>query len=299
MFFQHIHQMMTEGVDLTLVIRKKEGQLTVSALPRSNNLKDEAQNHLVPLILTGTPAELDGGFLPTIGRPMQRAAGLVSNMAQFEQQANKAAANSKANKEQKDKLSKEDMQKREKYDKHMKKAEEQIAAKSYPEALTSLQQARLHATEQTTKTVDEKIAEMKALLAQGSLFDIPATPAPQPAVAQPQPVQAAPTPQPIAQPMQPRAPQMPQQQAMSQQQPYYGQQFQQQQQPIQQQWQQPMPGYPQQQQFASPQYAQGGIPSGAYPGGDYQPCSEDEYAQYPDFPANMQPIMSNVQPQTF
>ena len=43
MFFTAIHQMMTEGVDLTLVIRKANGQLTVSLLPKSNGLKDEAQ----------------------------------------------------------------------------------------------------------------------------------------------------------------------------------------------------------------------------------------------------------------
>ena len=53
MFFTAIHQMMTEGVDLTLVIRKANGQLTVSLLPKSNGLKDEAQNHLVPLTVSG------------------------------------------------------------------------------------------------------------------------------------------------------------------------------------------------------------------------------------------------------
>ena len=63
MFFTAIHQMMTEGVDLTLVIRKANGQLTVSLLPKSNGLKDEAQNHLVPLTVSGHPQELDR--LPT------------------------------------------------------------------------------------------------------------------------------------------------------------------------------------------------------------------------------------------
>lgn len=51
--------MMTESVDLTIVIRKTNGQLTVSTLPKSNGLKDEAQNHIVPLTVTGTPQELD------------------------------------------------------------------------------------------------------------------------------------------------------------------------------------------------------------------------------------------------
>mgnify|MGYP001521044957 CR=1 FL=1 len=44
MFFTAINQMMTEGVDLTLVIRKANGQMAVSVLPKSNGLKDEAQN---------------------------------------------------------------------------------------------------------------------------------------------------------------------------------------------------------------------------------------------------------------
>ena len=49
MFFTSISQMMTESVDLTLVIRKANGQLTVSTLPKANGLKDEAANHIIPL----------------------------------------------------------------------------------------------------------------------------------------------------------------------------------------------------------------------------------------------------------
>lgn len=95
MFFTAIHQMMTENVDLTIVIRKANGQLTVATLPKSNGLKDEAQNQIVPLTVTGTPQELDAGFLQTVTRPMQKASGLIANMVQFEAQADKAAANSK------------------------------------------------------------------------------------------------------------------------------------------------------------------------------------------------------------
>ena len=124
MFFTAIHQMMTESVDLTIVIRKTNGQLTVSTLPKSNGLKDEAQNHIVPLTATGTPQELDTGFLQAVTRPIQKTCGLISNMAQFEAQADKAAASSKAAKEAKSKETKEEREKREKYEKLMKKAEE-------------------------------------------------------------------------------------------------------------------------------------------------------------------------------
>ena len=80
MFFTSIHQMMTEAVDLTLVIRKSGNGLTVSVLPKSNSLKDEAQNHIVPLTVSGQPQELDADFIRIIGQPVQKVAGLITNM---------------------------------------------------------------------------------------------------------------------------------------------------------------------------------------------------------------------------
>jgi PRTRC system protein E len=172
MFFTQINQMMNQGVDITLVIRKKEGQLMVSTMPKSNGLKDEAQNHIVPLTITGTPEELDMGFFSAISQPIQKAAGLLTNMSRFEQQADKAAANSKAAKELKDKEAKEAKEKKEKFDKLLKAATELEAEKKYPEALASLQQARTFATAQAVKQVDEKIKALKIKTGQGSLFDM-------------------------------------------------------------------------------------------------------------------------------
>lgn len=171
MFFTQINQLMNQGIDITLVIRKNEGQLTVSTLPKSNGLKDEAQNHIVPLTITGTPEELDMGYLQAVCQPIQKATGLITNMSQFEKQAEKAAANSKASKELKDKAAKEAKEKKDKFDKLMKKAEELEKEQKLSEALTNLQQARTVATQQAIKTVDEKIAAIKFKLRQGSLFD--------------------------------------------------------------------------------------------------------------------------------
>ena len=172
MFFTAIHQMMTENVDLTIVIRKANGQLTVATLPKSNGLKDEAQNQIVPLTVTGTPQELDAGFLQTVTRPIQKASGLIANMVQFEAQADKAAANSKAAKEAKSKESKEEREKREKYEKLMKKAEEMTTAKNYREALNLLGQAKAHANEAQLKGIEEKIQAVDKEMNKGSLFDL-------------------------------------------------------------------------------------------------------------------------------
>ena len=195
MFFTAIHQMMTENVDLTIVIRKANGQLTVATLPKSNGLKDEAQNQIIPLTVTGTPQELDAEFLQAVTRPIQKASGLIANMAQFEAQADKAAANSKAAKEAKSKESKEEREKREKYEKLMKKAEDMTVAKNYREALNLLGQAKPHANEAQLKEIEEKPRAVEKEMNRGSLFDLmerQAQPEQQPVVqnrTQPQPQQ--------------------------------------------------------------------------------------------------------------
>lgn len=188
MFFTAIHQMMTESVDLTIVIRKANGQLTVSTLPKSNGLKDEAQNHIVPLTVTGTPQELDAGFLQAVTRPIQKACGLISNMAQFEAQADKAAASSKAAKEAKSKETKEEREKREKYEKLMKKAEELTAARNHREAVSVLTLAKAHANAAQLKEIEEKIKVADTEMNRGSLFDLMEQEAqPEPSVQQQQP----------------------------------------------------------------------------------------------------------------
>lgn len=196
MFFTAIHQMMTESVDLTIVIRKTNGQLTVSTLPKSNGLKDEAQNHIVPLTVTGTPQELDTGFLQAVTRPIQKTCGLISNMAQFEAQADKAAASSKAAKEAKSKETKEEREKREKYEKLMKKAEELTAARNHREAVSVLTQAKAHANAAQLKEIEEKIKAADTEMNRGSLFDLMEQEAqPEPSVQQQQPPQPQARPQ--------------------------------------------------------------------------------------------------------
>lgn len=215
MFFTAIHQMMTESVDLTIVIRKTNGQLTVSTLPKSNELKDEAQNHIVPLTVTGTPQELDTGFLQAIARPIQKTCGLLSNMAQFEAQADKAAASSKAAKEAKSKETKEEREKREKYEKLMKKANELMATKNFREAVSMLTQAKACADTAQLKEIEEKIKAADTEMNKGSLFGLmeqEAQPEPASQPEQPVPQQPAYTQPPVTEQRKPQV-QRPQQPA--------------------------------------------------------------------------------------
>lgn len=303
MFFTQINQLMAQSVDITMVIRKSAIGMTVSVLPKSNGLKDEAQNHIVPLTLSGLPGELDAGFMNAIANPVRKVSGLLTNMAEFEKQADKAAANSKASKEQKAKETKEEKEKREKYEKHMKKAEELIAAKNHKEAVTALGQARLYATEQNQKTVDEKIEEQKRAMNQGSLFDLmeqaeqqPGQQAPQP-VAEQKPMAQQPTGQ--MPPQQPRQyVQQPAPQPMQGQQPAYHRPAQPQM-PPQQPYRYPQQGtYPQGAQGGQhPHYGEEMPPyyveqQTAYRNPTYPPQDEpayrpEDYEEYLDFPADM------------
>lgn len=290
---------MTDGVDLTLVIRKANGQLTVSTLPKSNGLKDEAQNHIVPLTVSGLPQELDAGFLQAIARPIQKAAGLITNMAQFEAQAEKAASESKAAKDAKVKETKEEKEKREKYEKHLKKAEELIVAKNHKDAVTALGQARLYAKPQDLKKIDEMVAEQKKAMNAGSLFDLMEDSAPQPQVqAQPQRTQARQQPQ--------QAPQYSPQPQM-QQRPMAGQPQSGQRNPQQTMWPAQRQASPQPQYGVQPPMPPQ-QPQPAY-GGQYdahwqeQSCHQEDmypqygqeeptyrpedYDEYPDFPQSM------------
>lgn len=296
-----MNQMMNPNVDITLVIRKSaDGRMAVSVLPKSNTLKDEAQNSIVPLTLNGTPEELDSGFLQVVARPMQKASGLISNMAQFEAQANKAASSSKGAKEAKAKESKEDREKREKYEKNLKKAEEHIAAKRHKEAVDALTEARKYAKPDNLKTIDERLDEQKKLAGQGDLFAMmeepgeaqpqqPQVPQPvqQPATAQVQQPQAQPLPMPEPVPQvqqqtvqqtgpqqQPTMPQqeMPAQAAHPAQQPYgnpgqgYGGQY----------------GYPQQPQgWPQQAHPNGGYPQYAHQNGGMTPPNGGQHGTYP------------------
>ena len=300
MFFQSMNQMMNPSVDITLVIRKSaDGRMSVSVLPKSNTLKDEAQNSIVPLTLSGTPEEIDSGFLQVVSRPVQKASGLITNMAQFEAQADRAASSSKGAKESKSKESKEDKEKRENYEKNLKKAQDLIAAKKHGEAVDALTEARRYAKPDDLKKIDEQLVEQRKLAAQGDLFAMMEEPAQtqQPQARQPerQPMEAQR--QPMTEPVQPQQapqpqsampqPEMPTQNAHPVQQPYgnqgqgYGGQYGYPQQP--QDWPRQVPARP---DGAYPQYARpangGGImPPNEVRTGEYPSGSQARYPRQP------------------
>ena len=191
MFFQAINQMITAGTDLSINIRRVNSNLTVAVVPRRSGVKDGER--IVPLILNGTPEELDAGFLQAVGTPVQKAQGILTNLETFEKQAEQAVSQSKAARSAAEKESKEVREKREKMEKLLKKAEDAMTGKRYSEALTWLKQAKVLALPDKQKEIDEKMAEVQKKASEGSLFGME-----QPPMSKPQPASqpaAAPAPQ--------------------------------------------------------------------------------------------------------
>lgn len=166
MFFKELFEVMTPGVDVFITVRKKDEILTVSLYPKMRVLKDEAQHSLQPIVLSGTPEELDSGFFVSVNQPLKKSSGLLINMREFEASLEKASAKSKENA---DKTKNTDSVK-EKYGKLMSCSEELENKQKFRESLDVLREARKIAAESQYPEIDERITRMKAKCMQGSLF---------------------------------------------------------------------------------------------------------------------------------
>lgn len=262
--------MIATGTDLSINIKRVDNKLTVAVMPKRANLKDEAQQLMVPLILSGQPEELDTGFLQAILNPVRKAQGILTNLEVFEKQAQQVASQSKAAKATEEKESKEVREKREKMEKLLKKAEEATAANRHSEAMTWLKQAKVLAMPDKQKEIDAQMANVQKKVSGGSLFAEETTPQPM-AAPQMQQVQA-PYPQQPYQPQQP-ANNTPMQTRPGEQMQTFGERpasriTQQTQQPLQAQpqWQQPVYVPEMQPQASDPQWQQ---PASYEPGRQY------------------------------
>lgn len=188
MFFQSIHQMIAAGTDLSINIKRRDNKLTVAVMPKRTSLKDEAQQLMVPLILSGSPEELDAGFLQAVITPIQKAHGILTNLETFEKQAEQAASQGKPAKSAAEKEPKEVREKREKMERLLKKAEEATTANRHTEAMTWLRQAKVLAVPEKQKEIDAQMEAVRKKLSEGSLFgeETASRPVETP---QPQPVQ--------------------------------------------------------------------------------------------------------------
>jgi len=172
--------MLAEGTELGIHIRRVENRLCVAVMPQREKLKEGAGQSIVPLVVNGTPEELDTEFLAQIARPMEKVQGILMNLEAFEKQAEKAAAENKAAQPAAKKETKEERERREKLEKLLKKADESATARQYSNALIWLRQAERLAPAERQEEIKRKMEEVQRKNDEGSLFA--SMPEPQPVV---------------------------------------------------------------------------------------------------------------------
>lgn len=99
-FFKQLSELNLEGF-LNMTIKKDGDKMIVSLMVHNDKCKDEAKNKLIPLLLKGTPEELDAEFFNEISSPLSETDGLLVNMASFTKQKEEAKKQSVAEKDKK------------------------------------------------------------------------------------------------------------------------------------------------------------------------------------------------------
>ncbi|TYK31879.1 PRTRC system protein E, partial [Bacteroides pyogenes] len=94
--FTKFASMLGDGDSLSITITKKGDNLITSILPKKADLSDTGKDYLSPLVVSGTPEELENGFIDAVITPIQQATGILTNMREFEKGVEAAEANSKA-----------------------------------------------------------------------------------------------------------------------------------------------------------------------------------------------------------
>ena len=137
MFFQTIYGLLTESTEVGINIKRVNDKLTVAVMPRHRELKERTADAFIPLVVSGTPEELDCGFADIMAAPVARSVGIMTNLREFERQAERAAAKAKpktaAEKETKE--AKETKEKNDRLDKLMKRVDESVTARRFADAM--------------------------------------------------------------------------------------------------------------------------------------------------------------------
>lgn len=168
--FNNLASMLGDGDTLNMTITRKGERMIVSLVPKLANTKNELQSKISPLVLSGTPDELEDGFINAITAPIQKATGIISNANEFEKSAEKAVAGSKnTGKSASDSKKKEEEERKANYAKAMKRADEHEKAGQFREAVSDLEDADKYATGNHS-AIQGRIDKLNKILSKPSLF---------------------------------------------------------------------------------------------------------------------------------
>ena len=70
--FKELASMLGENDTLNIIITRKGEKLIMSILPKVYKVKDDIQKKISPFTISGTPEELEEGFINAISSPIQK-----------------------------------------------------------------------------------------------------------------------------------------------------------------------------------------------------------------------------------
>jgi PRTRC genetic system protein E len=123
-FFQTIVAMQVAGDWKINIAKETADRLIVSVLFFNEAVGDDARKVVPPIILKGSPQELDEGFFAAIEQPVKETAQLFTNMEQYLKQREEAKIQSQMEADKAAKEEKEKSDKKKKYQEAMKKVDE-------------------------------------------------------------------------------------------------------------------------------------------------------------------------------
>lgn len=134
-FFQQLAALKVSGNIRINIQQQADERILVSVLLTNDDLMDKAAQRIPPMLLKGSPAELDEGFMAAITKPIQRTNGLFSNMIDYEKSVELAKKESRSEKDKEDLTKRAKEGRKKKFDEQMKKVEELDKFKKYGEAI--------------------------------------------------------------------------------------------------------------------------------------------------------------------
>jgi PRTRC genetic system protein E len=156
-FFKSIADMALPAAWKLSIAQGSNGDIIVSVLLTNDKAGDDARKTIPPMILKGSPEEIDDNFFKTVTEPAQKTAALFTNMEQYLKQLDEAKAQSKMEQDKESKAKKEKDERKKKFDEAVKKVDELEEKKQYQLAIAALPKAEQfpEQSEQINKRLDD------------------------------------------------------------------------------------------------------------------------------------------------
>lgn len=167
-FFKSLFEISTGSDYRISVSRQGSDRLIVTLLPVNPSVKDEALRVIQPMVLKGTPDELDAGFFEAIRKPVEKTTELFANMSSFLTQLDEAKSQSKMEQGSQDKERREKEQRKNKYEEQMKKVADLESKEKYGQAIGQMPKADQFPEQK--EEIAKKLEELRSKHGQLSLL---------------------------------------------------------------------------------------------------------------------------------